>query len=279
MKNYLTNVIKALPARYRDEVIAFDKLYELHLRPNKRPVAVCSGGTSVCSTSITAAEFEGVFLALSGGNRYKHEHTLTEGYFTDVYGGRCGVGCEVRREEAGVRLVRIHSLNIRVPRFIPDAADEVYAYMKESSVNGGVLIIGAPASGKTTLIRALAGKLATPPERETVCVVDERGEFCADDYSADANIDILIGYRKKQGAEIAVRTMGAHTVVCDEIGEREDDIPGVFGARLIATAHAQSLQDVLNKANVNALIERGLFSLVVKAEQICGKRSYAYYRV
>lgn len=279
MKNYLTNVLGVLPTRYRGEIAAFGKPYELRIRPNKRPVAILSHGTGVCSSMLTAPEFEGVFLALSGGNRYKHEHTLTKGYFTDVYGGRCGVACEVRREESGVRLGRILSLNIRVPQFIPDAADEVCSYLMDNSVVGGVLIIGAPASGKTTLIRALAGKLASPPNAQTVCVVDERGEFRADDYSIDANIDILVGYGKRQGAEIAIRTMGAHTVICDEIGEGEEDIPCTFGARLIATAHAQSLQEVLSKPNLSVLISRGVFSLVVRVEQVCGNRRYTYYRV
>ena len=48
-------------------------------------------------------------------------------------------------------------------------------------------------------------------------IVDERGEFGG--FSPGVNTDVLTGFGKKKGIEIAVRTLSPELIVCDEIAD------------------------------------------------------------
>ena len=87
--------------------------------------------------------------------------------------------------------------------------------ISELGFTRGVLVYSPPGVGKTTLIRAVAARLASGREARRVSVVDSRGELACGLSDAGLCIDILSGDPKAVGIEIAARTLGSEVIVCD----------------------------------------------------------------
>ena len=79
-------------------------------------------------------------------------------------------------------------------------------------------------------------------------------------------MDILKGYRKREGIEIASRTMSPEVVMLDEVGgEDAAALLGVVrcGVPIVATAHASSIDELYSKASLTPLLECGAFDVFV----------------
>ena len=76
-------------------------------------------------------------------------------------------------------------------------------------------------------------------------------------------IDVLHGYPRAKGIEIATRTLSPEVIFCDEIGSAEE-ARAILGAQnsgvpLIATAHADSREVLFRRPNIRLLYENGVF--------------------
>ena len=165
------------------------------------------------------------------------------GYLTSANGHRIGICGEAVLKDGvitGIRTVR--SLCIRVARDITGIAGDPEEY------KGSILILGAPGWGKTTLLRDLIRRFSG---RETVAVVDERGELFPPGFPPGLQTDILSFCPKADGILQVLKTMGPQTIAVDEITEEKDceALRQAFGCgvRLLATAHAGSLEDFQNR--------------------------------
>ena len=119
----------------------------------------------------------------------------------------------------------------------------------------GALIYSPPGLGKTTALRSLITSLSALGKR--VAVIDERCEL-----SGAYGADVLSGYRRTVGIELAIRTLNPEVIVIDEIGKDEAD--GVrrsllCGVPVIATAHAGSRAEILAKPWLKEMIKDGAF--------------------
>ena len=80
-------------------------------------------------------------------------------------------------------------------------------------------------------------------------------------------LDVLQGCPKQQGIEILLRTMGPECIVVDEITEAGDCDAllraGWCGVRLIATAHAGSLRDLMTRPLYQPLLRSGIFDHIL----------------
>lgn len=110
------------------------------------------------------------FTALCRDSAYAYEDELKQGYFTLPGGSRVGV--------AGVcgpaGFADITSLNLRVARQVPCVLPPQLRRTLDA-LNGGILVVGTPGSGKTTFLRSIIRYLDTA--RRIFCVADERGEL------------------------------------------------------------------------------------------------------
>jgi stage III sporulation protein AA len=125
------------------------------------------------------------------------------------------------------------------------------------------LICAPPGGGKTTLIKDFILQVSTGVEAMRVAVVDSRGELCPD--RQGTLIDLLDGYPRKQGLEIALRTMSPQVIVCDEVGE--EDIGGILqicnaGVPLVASVHARDKGQLLTQRIGRTLLGTGAFRLL-----------------
>ena len=111
-------------------------------------------------------------------------------------------------------------------------------------------------------------------------VVDERCELAGCYQGVPQNdvgmrTDVLDGCPKAEGMQMLIRSMSPSVVAVDELG-REEDFRAVeavihCGCKLIATAHGNSLEDVLAQPFFQKLVEERVFERYI----LLGKRERA----
>lgn len=223
---------------------------------------------------VTPQEIADAILSICSYSVHSHQDEMRNGYISLRGGHRAGICGTAVLSDGRIQAIReVTSINLRIARDIRGAADEVMQHTFRQEM-GGVLIGGPPSSGKTTILRDLARQLAsgTTGRYLKVAVVDERGELGAVYEGVPQNdlgpgCDILSGYPKGEGILTAIRTLSPQVIICDEIGGQED-VTGMLdglrcGVRVVASAHAESLAELLEKKQITRLLLEGAFSTIL----------------
>ena len=248
------------------------ELQELRLRTGQVPELILSGKSLWLDRIVNR---EDINFVINTASRYSPwaAATAARGYITASGGHRIGLCGEAVIKAGTLEGMRhIKSLCIRVARDFPGVSGSI------SKRRGSILLIGPPGSGKTTLLRDLARKIAMT---ETVCVVDERGELFPEGIMAGKRMDIISGCSKKDGIEMVLRTMGPDSIVVDEITSEQDCQAlvqaGWCGVRLLASAHASSVEDLYSRSVYQPLVQRKLFDhiLVLNRDKMWKEESIA----
>ncbi len=218
-----------------------------------------------------------VLAAFCSGSVYRYFDTLKEGYAVDEDGWRMGL-CPSKGSTGNFLPERPGGINLRIPRDVPDAAREL---IDKISVEGlsSFLILSGPGEGKTTLLRALASALSRGEgigEAARVAVVDERREIFPKRFHKNTGLlDLLSGYTKKEGIEIATRLFSPQVILCDEIGNEEEAKALLSscsgGCFVIATAHAKDLSEARKIPYLEHLLTSGRFERIASIRRISGK--------
>jgi stage III sporulation protein AA len=100
-----------------------------------------------------------------------------------------------------------------------------------------------------------------------VAVIDTRGELSFSLSGEGLCLDVLSGYPRGIGIEIATRTMNAQLIVCDEIGDTRE-AEAIMAAQncgvpFLATAHADSIRELLKRTGIAKLHEARVFGCYV----------------
>ena len=144
----------------------------------------------------------------------------------------------------------------------------------------GVLIYAPPAVGKTTLLRAVAARMAGGADPVRVAVIDTRGELAVGLDDPKLLLDVLSGYPRGVGLSIATRTLAAQLSVCDEIGDlgeaREIIEAQSAGVPLLASAHAADLGELLGRPAIRLLQEAHVFGAYVRIARRQGVFDFDY---
>ena len=256
MKCAWKELLAILPPRVRRDVENLNPgdLWEIRIRQDRPTELVGSRGSIWLDARATG---EDIRFCINTASRYSPwaAQTMGRGYLTAPGGHRIGLGGELTVNEGKVMGFREpDSLCIRV------AHDVMGIGRAFAALRGSVLIIGPPGSGKTTLLRDLCREISL---RETVAVVDERGELFPMGYDRGKALDVLTLCPKPQGIDMALRTLGPSSIAVDEITGEADAAAlskaGWCGVRLIATAHAASLADLRQRPIYRPLWENHLF--------------------
>lgn len=232
--------VRALPASVREAI------EEVRFRVG-RPVFAYGSGSTVTVVDpdpLPADALEHLVLGLVEHSLYARQDQLRQAFFTLPGGHRVGIAGRAVLDDGKVRTVRdISGLNLRRGRAIPGVAEALWAALGGSDPCS-LLVVSPPRAGKTTLIRDVA-RVWSDQGHPTV-VIDERGELAGmvgaeAAHALGAHTDVLDGWPKASGLNAAIRTLGPHLVVVDELGSA-DEADAVEAARragveVVASVH------------------------------------------
>ena len=221
---------------------------------------------------LTELQIEECFHTLCGGAVHVHQTELAGGYLTLSNGCRVGVGGQyLHHPQQGVVLQKVRSLNLRIAR----QKQAVLPVQLCRALQGhftGMLLVGEPDSGKTTLLRAVARHLSA--RGTAVAVLDERRELFPEVGSASDKdalaLDVLSGLAKGEALQMALRTLSPKVILLDELGGMDEVLTleqGFFsGVDFVASLHAASFEDAARRPQVQYLREHGMLRVLVLLE-------------
>ena len=218
---------------------------------------------------LNKSEIKEIFKAICGYSIHSHIEEIKKGFITLKGGHRTGIsGTAVYENNKLINIKNISSINLRIARQISGSSNQILNKLENNL--GNLLIVGPPASGKTTILKDIAKNL----NEKSVAIIDSRGEIAA---SLDGvpqnnigNADVFDCFNRKDGIVFAIRTMNPEYIICDEIGD-ESDLEAInmcigTGVKLIATAHGENLNELKKRHIFKKILETNIFSNIVFLE-------------
>jgi len=238
-------------------------------------------------TSLTVSQegLEHAYHALCSYSVHSHQNTLSNGFITVEGGHRAGIcGTAVTDGKIVTSVRNITSINMRIAREISGAADFLFETVLKDGISG-TMIVGAPMSGKTTILRDTARRLSSGKSPVNVTVVDERGEI-GGVYKGKRNCnlgvccDLMDGYPKAEGIMQAVRVLSPKVIIFDEAGT-EEECRAVSeglnsGVCFICACHGGSIKELKRKRQIRLLLETGAFENIVLLDRSAGNSKVSH---
>lgn len=266
LEKYLEKVVTAIGNEKLKKVMEknFPEINEIRVTVNK-PICIIINRKSffIDNIPISPTDMENIFFALCEYSVHAYKNEICEGFITCEGGVRVGIcGTAVYSDDKIYTVKDISALNIRIPHEIKEVSKPI----RNCFGAGGILVIGPPCSGKTTVLRDIAQSAS---EKFFVTIVDERMEIAGVFNGCPAfdigNSTVLNGFIKSDGIKSAVRSMSPDIIICDEFGDEKDIKSALFamksGAQIVASMHAYDKEDFLLKPIVKELITTGIFSI------------------
>ena len=287
MINAYDEAVRLLPAKTAAALgKEFNSAEEFRLRTGYAPTALVGGGElPISDAAITRDDIACVIEKATRASVHTVQQDMARGFISCGFGlrlGVCGTGIISRGAVAGLR--SISSVSIRIPHEVRSCGGEAAKILRGSRDN--TLIISPPGGGKTTLLRELIRSMSASGTR--VAVADERGELAAvyhgmPQFDIGPATDVMSDIPKAEAAMMLLRAMNPQVIVMDEISSPDDCAAAASaigcGVRVIASAHAESVDELKKRAVYRGLIESGVFTAAVIIENSCGKRGYRWERL
>lgn len=275
-----------LPARIKKEILSFlenhrfNSISEIRIHKGSCIMLIADSINVMTEIYVDEDIINSTIDSLCDGSIYAHFRTIKDGYISvgkGVRAGICGKACIEDSKICGIS--DITSINIRIPKHIPNAGHYVYSFLKDNGFMTSALIYSAPGVGKTTILRDLIYKLSNtyPPIR--YAVIDTRDEITP---SIEDKIvaDIFVSYPKGTAIELATKSMTPQIIICDEISSEEEANEVLSsinaGVKLIATAHAGSFEELCSKSILKELLSCGAFDYAIGVKREYGQKHYEF---
>lgn len=274
IQDSLKIIVQAIPPRLRSEVGGMAEkhlkdLQEIRLRIGCQTTIVTASDTYYCGKKVERRDLTELVSAICNYSVYAKQNEILGGFITLRGGSRAGIcGTAVY---SGNNLINIRDISSVVLRVSNERLDCAKMILDKVAPTSGVLICGAPCSGKTTILRDMARLLS---KEYRVSLIDTRGELAAvyggNPQNDVGRADVLDGYPRSLGFDHAVRCLSPDIIICDEIGTDEDAAAlaqaAICGVSTIASAHARNRDELVKKRFFSELSEKRVFGTVVFLE-------------
>lgn len=251
-----------------NKVAVHGSVEEVRLRSEKYSSAICGGKNVMLDVILSRSELDEILKCMCNGSLYAYSDTINNGYVSLEGGIRVGIGG--RASGDGEIVSGVHDvcvLCIRIPHTAKRVGCEMCRLLDTLPKGKGILIYSPPGVGKTTLLRGIARYASMGDGAKRVVVIDTRGELSFSLDSEKMSIDVLSGYPRKIGIEIATRTLNSELIICDEIGDPKEAHALVAshncGIPLIASAHAGSVDQLMSRTGIRLLHSAEIFGCYV----------------
>ncbi|USK58755.1 stage III sporulation protein AA [Peribacillus asahii] len=290
----MESVLALLPKKIQDPLLRvppdiLSRSEEVRIRVGKPIEVTVAGQPYFIPYEVSARDAEQLLSHLSQFSLYTLEEELKRGYITIAGGHRVGLAGKVILENGTVKAIRdISSFNIRIARQKIGVAESLIPSIYNDQWHH-TLIIGAPQTGKTTVLRDIARIMSTGYEplnipAKKVGIVDERSEIAGCVHGVPqlefgVRVDVLDGCPKAEGMMMMIRSMSPDILVVDEIG-RQEDASAVLdavnaGIKLIITTHGHTFQEVQKRPFIANLLAQNIFERFIEIRRDDkGNRSY-----
>ena len=257
-----------------------DYIHEIRIRANKPILINYKGKFQVLTEKegYTAVSVNGsydlinyILSITTKQSLYAYNNQIKQGFITTDSGIRIGLcGMVVYNQGEVATIKNITSLNIRIPHQVFGCAESVIELICSNDNVKNTLIISPPGAGKTTLVRDIVFKLSNEKQVKNILVVDERYEIAGVDcngFDVGQFVDVMSGSDKNFAFCEGLKTMNPKVIVTDEVS-KEEDIESIkqsikSGVKVIATAHAESINDLKYKKYFSSLISDKYFERIV----------------
>lgn len=255
-----------------------ESLREIRIRIGQ-PIQIVAGENFRAGGPVDSKMMKNMLLKLTDFSLYSREEEVKSGYFTLDDGSRVGIcGKAACQDGKIVQLTHVGSMVIRISRACPGCAGPVIESMIHEDNLLSTLVFSAPGMGKTTMLRDIARQLSGLGHQ--VAIADERHEIAAciqgvPGMDVGPCTDVMDGCPKGLAVGQIVRAMSPEVLVTDEIGHRHDaealSDAVRCGVTIVASAHGESLEALLNRPILAQMLQEGLFKLLVQLGERPGK--------
>lgn len=273
-------------------LLKFDDLCEIRLRLG-RPITVnykntyyflgANGLSNENNAIICTKEIlQFVISKASNFSVYAINEELKDGFISVGDGIRIGLtGTVVMENDKILTVKNISSINIRIPHQIINSAFKISKFViDETGQVLNSLIVGAPGTGKTTILRDLCLQINKARKDINILLLDERLEIASVNnglptLNVGSSTDIICGGKKSFNILNGIRSMAPNVIVLDEIGTLEDVKAVEYainsGVSIIASVHSKDIFEFQKKPEFENLINSRAFKRYAVLSNQSGK--------
>ncbi len=263
----------------RERQISF--INEIRLHSGSFVTLIANSRNIKTDIMLYQSDIEQILDLICDGSLYAHFDTIREGYISLGKGIRAGICGRASVEDGSLRGVsEISSINIRLPKRIFHSADLLFNLLKENEFSKSVILYSRPGVGKTTILRELIYLISSENIPIRNAVIDTREEITPFMERELISSDIFISYPKGLAIEIATKSMTPEIIICDEISS-QSEADAVLkasnsGVKLIASAHADSFDELCSKEILKDLFSHKVFDYALGIKRSAGSKKYDF---